>query len=274
MLARECTLAEVRAIRAAVPVALEAFVHGAMCVSISGRCLLSHEAYGLSCNRGECTQPCRREYRIQAVDDEQAAFVVGRDYVLSPRDLCSLPFLDELVAAGIDACKIEGRSRSPEYVHTVVGAYREALDALRDGRFDACKAALVTRCRGVFNREFSVGHYFGRPTPGDFTNGEGNRAAKLKNYVGLVRNYYKQAGIVDIEVVDSSFRVGDTLLILGETTGVVTCRVPEIRREQEQLQEAPRGRFTVPLATRVRIGDKVYRQLPNPDAADSTAKAL
>ncbi len=274
VLARECTLAEVRAIRATVPVALEAFVHGAMCVSVSGRCLLSHEAYGLSCNRGECTQPCRREYRIQAVDDEQAAFVVGRDYVLSPRDLCSLPFLDELVAAGIDACKIEGRSRSPEYVHTVVGAYREALDALRDGRFDACKAALVTRCRGVFNREFSVGHYFGRPTPGDFTNGEGNRAAKLKNYVGLVRNYYKQAGIVDIEVVDSSFRVGDTLLILGETTGVVTCRVPEIRREQEQLQEAPRGRFTVPLATRVRIGDKVYRQLPNPDAADSTAKAL
>ena len=268
VLARECTLDEVRAIRAAVPVELEAFVHGAMCVSVSGRCLLSHEAYGLSCNRGECTQPCRREYRIQAIDDEQASFVVGRDYVLSPRDLCSLPFLGELVAAGIDACKIEGRSRNPEYVHTVVGAYREALDALRDGRFDAvCREALVARCRSVFNREFSVGHYFGRPAPGDFTGGEGNRATKLKNYVGLVRNYYQQAGVADIEVLDSSFRIGDTLLVLGETTGVASGVVTEIRREQEQLQEAPRVRVTIPFATRLRIGDKVYVQRENPDAA-------
>lgn len=272
VLARECTLDEVRAIHAAVPVEIEAFVHGAMCVSVSGRCLLSHEAYGLSCNRGECTQPCRREYRIQAVDDAQAAFVVGRGYVLSPRDLCSLPFLDELVAAGIGACKIEGRSRSPEYVHTVVGAYREALDALRDGLLDASrKEALVARCRSVFNREFSVGHYFGRPTPGDFTPGEGNRATHLKHYVGLVRNYYKQAGIADIEVLDSSFGAGDTLLILGETTGVARGVVSEIRREQERLQEAPRGRVTIPFATRLRTGDKVYRQVPNPAAACSSS---
>jgi putative protease len=271
VLARECTLAEVRAIHAAVPVGLEVFVHGAMCVGVSGRCLLSHAAYGLSANRGDCLQPCRREYRIRAVDDEAADFVVGRDYVLSPRDLCCLPFLDELVAAGIDACKIEGRGRSPEYVHTVVGAYREALDALREGHLDAArKEALVARCRGVFNREFSVGHYFGRLTPGGFTGGEGNRATHLKNFVGMVRNYYQQAGIVDIEVQDSSFRIGDTLRVLGETTGVVTFAVPEIRREQDSLPEAARGlRVTVPLAVRVRIGDKVYLQVPNPDAAAS-----
>ena len=270
VLARECTLDEVRAIRAAVPVGIETFVHGAMCVGVSGRCLLSHHAYGRSSNRGECLQPCRREYRIQAVDDEAAAFVVGSDYILSPRDLCSLPFLDELVAAGIDACKIEGRGRSPEYVHTVVGAYREALDALRDGGLDAArKEALVDRCRSVFNREFCVGHYYGRPTPGDFATAEGNRATNLKAFVGLVRNYYKQAGVVEIEVQDSAFRVGDTLLVLGETTGLVKFDVPEIRREQEPLQEAPRNPITVtvPLATRVRMGDKVYRQHPNPEAA-------
>ena len=270
VLARECTLDEVRAIRAAVPVGIETFVHGAMCVGVSGRCLMSHHAYGRSSNRGDCLQPCRREYRIQAVDDEAAEFIVGSGYILSPRDLCSLPFMDELVAAGIDACKIEGRNRSPEYVHTVVGAYREALNALRDGCLDAArKEALVTRCRSVFNREFCVGHYYGRPTPGDFTKGEGNRATSLKGFVGIVRNYYKQAGIVEIEVQDTSFRVGDTLLVLGETTGLVTLTVPEIRREQKQLQEAPRNRITVtvPLATRVRIGDKVYRQYPNPEAA-------
>lgn len=268
VLARECTLAEVRAIRAAVPVALEAFVHGAMCVSVSGRCLLSHEAYGLSGNRGECTQPCRREYRIQAVDDEAAAFRVGPDYVLSPRDLCSLPFLDELVAAGIDACKIEGRSRSPEYVHTVVGAYREALDALREGRLDADrKQVLVARCRSVFNREFSVGHYFGRPTPGDFTAGEGNLATSQKRYVGIVRNYYKQARAAEIEVLDQPFRLGDTLLVLGETTGVARGEVTEIRRDEAPLAEAPRGsRVTIPFATRLRTNDKVYRQVPSPAA--------
>jgi putative protease len=263
VLARECTLAEVRAIRAAVPVALEAFVHGAMCVSVSGRCLLSHEAYGLSGNRGECTQPCRREYRVQAVDDEAAAFVVGPDYVLSPRDLCSLPFLDELVAAGIDACKIEGRSRNPEYVATVVGAYREALDALRAGRLDAeRKQALVARCRTVFNRELSVGHYFGRPTPGDFTEGEGNRATSQKRYVGIVRNYYKQAHVAEIEVLDHPFGIGDTLLVLGETTGVASGGVSEIRRDEAPLTEAPRGsRVTIPFATRLRTNDRVYKQV-------------
>ena len=273
VLARECTLAEVRAIRTAVPVGIETFVHGAMCIGVSGRCFLSHEAYGISSNRGDCTQPCRREYRIQAVDDASAEFVVGQDYVLSPRDLCSLPFLDELVAAGIDACKIEGRGRSPEYVHTVVSAYREALDALRDGQLDgARKATLVARCRNVFNREFCVGQYYGRATPGGFTSSEGNRAASLKNYVGIVRNYYHQAKVVDVEVHDTLFAVGDTLLVQGETTGVVTFTVPEIRREQEQLQQAPRGRITMPLAAHVRIGDKVYLQVPNPAAADPAAK--
>lgn len=268
VLARECSVAEMRAIRAAAPVPLEAFVHGAMCVAVSGRCLLSHQAYGLSCNRGECTQPCRREYRVQAVDDAAAEFVIGQDYVLSPRDLCSLPVLDELVAAGIDACKIEGRSRSPEYVHTVVSAYREALTLLGEGRFDAaCKERLVARCRSVYNREFSTGHYFGRPTADGFAKGEGNRASHLKRFVGIVRNYYRTAHVVEIEVQDTLFSVGDTLMIQGETTGVVTFEVPGIWQEQVQLQQAPRGNVTVPLTTRVRIGDKAYIQQPNPDAA-------
>jgi len=259
VLARECTLAEVAAIRRAVDVELEAFVHGAMCVAISGRCLLSHEAFGLSCNRGECRQPCRREYLIQELDGENAAFVVGRNYVLSPRDLCSLPFLDELIAAGLDAFKIEGRSRNPEYVHTVVGAYRAALDAWQQGRLDAVlKADLTARCRSVFNREFSTGLYFGRPAVGDFTPDEGNRATHRKAYVGRVIHYYAQAGMAQIDVLDEAVVTGDLLSIQGPTTGVVDVPATLLRRDETVLTEAARGWFTVACPHVVRRGDQVY----------------
>ena len=264
VLARECTLAEIAAIRAAVPgLQLEAFVHGAMCVSVSGRCLLSHEAYGLSGNRGECRQPCRREYEIRELDGENAAFVVGRGYVLSPRDLCSLPFLDELVAAGIGACKIEGRSRNAEYVHTVVGAYRAALDALAAGALDAArKQELVERCRKVFHRGFSVGHYFGRPASGDFTDGDGNAATCRKEFVGRVRHYYPAAGAVDIEVQDAPVAAGDTLMIQGVTSGVVTLVAQHLRRDAATPVRVESGWFTVACPSRVRQGDRVYRLTP------------
>jgi len=259
VLARECTLAEVAAIRRAADVELEAFVHGAMCVAVSGRCLLSHEAYGFSGQRGACRQPCRREYRIEEVDDGGASFRVGQGYVLSPRDLCSLPFLGELVAAGVDAFKIEGRGRNPEYVHTVVGAYREALDALAAGTFDAARIeALVSRCRRVFNRDFSTGLYFGRPGAGDLTAGDGSHATQRKAYVGRVRNYYTAAGVVDIGVLDQAVRRGDTLCIQGPTTGVVMVEAGELHRDAVRLDEAADGWFTVKCPTRVRHNDDVY----------------
>jgi len=260
VLARECTLDEVRRIAATAGVECEVFVHGAMCVAVSGRCLLSHAAYGFSGNRGECRQPCRRRYEIREIDGEDATFRVGDGYVLSPRDLCSLPFLDELLAAGLTAFKIEGRTRSPEFVHTVVSAYRRGLDAAAAGVLTpALKDELVGLCRRVYNREFSVGHYFGRPVAGDFTSGENNAATCRKQYVGLVRNYYRTAQAVQIEVVDEAFSVGDTLSIQGPTTGVVSIAATELRREHETPLRAERGTWvTIPCPARVRPHDRVY----------------
>lgn len=259
VLARECTLEEVAALRRAVPVELEAFVHGAMCVAVSGRCLLSHDAYGLSGNRGECRQPCRRRYRIEELDGEGASFEVGEGHVLSPRDLCSLPFLDRLVAAGIDAFKIEGRGRNADYVHAVVGAYRQALNAIAAGRFDAaCREALTERCRRVFNREFSTGLYFGRPAVGEFTSGQENQASREKAFAGRVRNYYAAAQVVDVEVQDTAVEAGDTLSIQGVKTGVVVLAAAELRREEAALPRVEQGWFTTKCPQRVRRGDRVY----------------
>jgi putative protease len=231
-----------------------------MCVAVSGRCLLSHEAYGFSGSRGECRQPCRRRYEIREIDGEGATFQVGSGFVLSPRDLCSLPFLDELLVAGLTAFKIEGRTRSPEFVHTVVSAYRCALDAAVAGVLTPeFKDELVAACRTVYNREFSVGHYFGRPTAGAFTTGENSAATCRKLYVGLVQNYYKAAQMVHVEVQDEPFGVGDTLSIQGPTTGVVTVTATELRRDDETPVRAERGTWvTFPCPDRVRLHDRVY----------------
>jgi putative protease len=260
VLARECTLDEIRRIAAAVDIELEAFVHGAMCVAVSGRCLLSHEAYGFSGSRGECRQPCRRRYEVREIDGEGATFHVGEGFVLSPRDLCSLPFLDDLLGAGLTAFKIEGRTRSPEFVHTVVSAYRRGLDAAAAGVLtSALKDELVNQCRRVYNREFSKGLYFGRPGTGDFTTGENSAATCRKFYVGLVRNYYKNAHAVDVEVQDESFGIGDTLSIQGPTTGVVNLTATELRRDAEMPIRAERGTWvTLPCPDRVRLHDRVY----------------
>lgn len=260
VLARECTLTEVQRIAASVAVELEAFVHGAMCLAVSGRCLLSHAAYGYSGNRGECRQPCRRRYEIREIDGEGATFQVGADFVLSPRDLCSLPFLDTLLSSGLTAFKIEGRTRSPEFVHTVVSAYRRGLDAAVAGALTPeIKTELIEQCRRVYNREFSLGHYFGRPAADTFTSGENSAATCKKQYVGLVRNYYKKAQVVDIEIQDQAFSVGDTLSIQGPTTGVVELTATELRRDAATPIRAERGTWiTLTCRDRVRTQDRVY----------------
>jgi len=261
ILARECTLPEIRRIREASGIAVEAFVHGAMCVSLSGHCLLAHEAFGKSGNRGECPQLCRREYLITDVE-EGTEFVLGQDYVLSARDLCTLPFIEKLVEAGIDAFKIEGRSRSPDYVHTVVGCYRQAIDAHFDGSLDdALKARLVESCRTVFNRGLADGFFFGRPIA-EFARGHGSHATRRREQVGLVQNYYRRPGVVEILVQNHAFGLGDTVMIEGPTTGLVTFQPTEIRQDEETVGRARPGVATVKVEARVRRGDKVYVAAP------------
>ena len=279
VLARECTLDHLREIRLnlrrelgdeADSIELEVFIHGAMCVSVSGRCFMSESASGESANRGACLQPCRREYRISDVEGEYE-FELGRDYVMSPRDLCTMPFLEKILQSGIASLKIEGRMRSPEYVSTVVGSYRKAVDFYFDriaggtgtaalSEFEKLKSELTENLRGVFNRDFSAGFYMGRPV-GDWAKSPNSRAKKRKETVGIVVNYYRKVGVAEIKVQGAPFGVGDKLLIQGPTTGNLTVSVESIQVDHEAVENASRGdHVAVPVSRRVRLNDAVFRR--------------
>ncbi len=263
VLARECSLEEVEAIAKRADIEVETFVHGAICVAVSGRCLLSHDAYGCSSNRGECHQPCRREFLIQEVregDKADAAFRVTPHTVLSARDLCSLPFVDKLMAAGIASFKIEGRARNAEYVKTVVGAYRIAVAAVLDGTFNAALAERLTSdCAKVYHREFGCGLYHGRPGANQFTHTDENQATTKKLHVGVVLNYYPKAHAAQIAIQDHPIAIGDTLSIHGPTSGVIDLTVTGLRRDEEVCERAERGTWvTFPCPQRVRLNDKVF----------------
>lgn len=270
VLARECTLAEAREIVRTAGVEIEAFVHGAQCIAESGRCLLSHEAYGCSANRGECHQPCRRRFLIKAVDrytdkdgnpihDADAEFEVTPHTVLSAKDLCSLPFIDKLVESGIASFKIEGRARKPEYVHTVVRAYRTAVDAVLAGTFTPELAdRLVEETKTVFHRELGTGLFFGRPGVDQYTDHEDSLATSVKRHSGIVIDYFLKAGIVQVQIQDHPLAVGDHVQVHGSTTGVVEVIIESLRRDDEVLQCAERGNWVTFPCPRVRVGDKVF----------------
>jgi putative protease len=263
VLARECTLEEVAAIAREAGIEVEVFVHGAICVAVSGRCLLSHEAYGCSSSRGECSQPCRREFLVQEVREgagADAAFRVTPHTVLSARDLCSLPFVDRLVAAGVASFKIEGRARNPEYVKATVAAYRAARDAVLGGAFTPALAERLTAaCAAVYHREFGCGLFHGRPGAGQFTDTDANQATAKKLHVGVVLNYYPKARMAQIQIQDQPVALGDALSIHGPTTGVVDLTVEALRRDDEVCGRAERGTWvTLPCPQRVRAGDKVF----------------
>ena len=270
VLARECTLAEAREIVRTAGVEIEAFVHGAQCIAESGRCLLSHEAYGCSANRGECHQPCRRRFLIKAVDrytdkdgnpihDADAEFEVTPHTVLSAKDLCSLPFVDKLVESGIASFKIEGRARKPEYVHTVVRAYRTAVDAVLAGTFTPELAdRLVEETKTVFHRELGTGLFFGRPGVDQYTDHEDSLATTVKRHSGIVIDYFLKAGIAQVQIQDHPLAVGDHVQVHGSTTGVVEVTIESLRRDDEILQRAERGNWATFPCPRVRVGDKVF----------------
>lgn len=271
VLARECTLAEVKRIHAAVPeTEIECFVHGAQCVAESGRCFMSHDVFGKSACRGECNQPCRRRFVIKAVDlyeNEQGApvhegkteFVVEPHTVLSAKDLCSLGFVDRLMEAGIASFKIEGRARNAEYVKTTVACYRRAVEAVLAGTYTKeLVAELTTEVKKVFHREFSEGLYFGRPGAQQFADSEDSLATTVKRHIGIVIDYYLKAKIAQVKIQDHAISVGDTIQIHGPTTGVQELVVEELRRDEEILTTAEKGTWVTLKAPRCRVGDKVF----------------
>ena len=268
VLARECTMEEVAAIARDSGLEVEIFAHGAVCVAVSGRCLLSHDAYGCSGNRGLCLQPCRREYLIKEIREGKGAdaeFRVTPHTVLSAKDLCSLPFLDRLVATGAASLKIEGRGRNAEYVKTVVSAYRRALEAVGAGAFTpALAGALTEECARVYHREFHCGLYHGRPGEAQFTDVVENQATRKKLHAGVVMDYFPKAKIVQVRVQDQAISDGDALQIQGPTTGVVDLVAGSLRQDDRKLERAVRGEWvTFPCPAKVRVNDKVFKVVPS-----------
>ena len=276
VLARELTLDQAAAITERIeaeklPLTIECFVHGAMCVAVSGRCFLSQELFGRSANRGECIQPCRRSYRI-ADAEEGFELELGPDYVMSPKDLCALPFLDRLVDAGIGAFKIEGRNRSPEYVATTTAAYRKAIDCIaahrEDEDFSATYHSLATQLQdelaSVYNRGFSTGFYFGKPAD-EWARHSGSVATETKRYVGVVRKYFPKAGVAEIIVHGPGIDAGATLSIQGSATGLVTVPEAELHLDGIPALRIEQGEIFSVRCDRVRKNDKVYVLLKGSD---------
>ncbi|MGC8802733.1 MAG: peptidase U32 family protein [Bacteroidales bacterium] len=238
---------------------LEMFVHGALCMAISGKCYLSLHHYNHSANRGECFQVCRRSY-IVTDKETQAQLEIDNEYIMSPKDLCTIEFLDQILDAGARMLKIEGRARGPEYVKTVTLAYHKAIEAILSGKFnDSLKKELLNELSKVYNRGFWDGYYLGRKL-GEWTNSYGSHATKKKIYIGKVLNYFNNAKVVEIEIETGSIEKGDTLLIIGPTTGVEEITVTELRIDDHIYAKALKGQHcTIRVDTQLRRSDKVYK---------------
>jgi len=257
-IARELSLEQIKKLKKQ-NIEIEAFVHGALCVSISGRCFLSQFLYKKSANRGECLQPCRREYEIE---DMETGFKLrlGNNYVLSPKDLCALPFLDKLIKAKIDALKIEGRNRSPEYVAITTKVYHEAINSYYEKRFNKNLVnKLLKELKKVYNRGFSTNFYLGIPDKKTFTDKYGSKATKKKVYLGFIKNFYKKINVAEIKIEANSVKIGNTLLIIGNKTGVKQEKVKIMEINHKKVSSARKGqRVAIKFKNLVRENDKVY----------------
>jgi U32 family peptidase len=237
----------------------ECFVHGAMCIAVSGRCLTSQLFSGRSANCGDCLQPCRRKYRITDIE-EGDEMILENHTVMSAKDLCTIDILDKIIGTGVSALKIEGRMREAMYVKTAVECYREARDAVLDGCYtETLASALKERLTHVFNRGFSHGFYFDRPDL-DIADAEGSHSKYVKEYAGKVINFYKKAGAADVQLEARGISTGDKILVTGTTTGAMEFTAESIRSpENIPTDTSDRGELIgLEMPERARIGDKVY----------------
>jgi U32 family peptidase len=261
VLARECTLSDIKDIvrgikKEKLDCEIEVFVHGAMCVSLSGRCFLSHLSFAKSANKGECLQPCRREYLIKDIENE-AEYLVGKDYLLSPKDLCTIDFIDQVIAAGVSALKIEGRRRSPEYVKVVTASYRRAIDAYYAGKLtDQLKVTLKKDLSRVYNRGFSDGFYFGLP---ENWVSRGLEQTYEKVFLGDVTKFYKKISVAEIIVRNGILNQVEKLLFTGKNTPAVFAQALEMQKDHQPVSTAKAGEYVaVKLPFEAHRGDKVF----------------
>ncbi|MDP2114976.1 MAG: peptidase U32 family protein [Bacteroidota bacterium] len=240
-------------------VKLEMFVHGALCMAVSGKCYLSLQETNSSANRGSCMQTCRRAYIV--TDKETGAELeVDNEYIMSPKDLKTIHFLNKLLDAGVSVLKIEGRARSPEYVYTVVECYREAVQAYFDHEFTDEKIAdWDNRLESVFNRGFWDGYYLGQRL-GEWSKNYGSMASQRKIYVGKGLNYFSKLKVAEFKLETGPLKVGDEIYITGPTTGLVKTIVSEIQLDKQSVEEAPKGSYiSIPVDAKIRKSDKLYK---------------
>ena len=237
---------------------IEMFCHGALCMAISGKCYLSLQNAGRSANRGECVQICRRGYEVTDIETG-TQLNVDNKYIMSPRDLKTIRFIDVMMNAGVRVFKIEGRARGPEYVYTVVKAYDEAINAVLDGGFtDARKDAWDKELSTVFNRGFWDGYYQGARL-GEWCEVYGSRATEKKVYVGKCMKYFSKIGVAEFLIENEDLHVGDKILVTGTTTGALIQPCDEIRFDLEPVETATRGQhISIKVNDRVRVNDKLY----------------
>ena len=245
------------------PVRIEMFCHGALCMAVSGKCYMSLHEANRSANRGQCVQICRRSYT--ATDNETGhQLEIDNKYLMSPKDLKTVRFIDKMIDAGVRVFKIEGRARGPEYVYTVVSCYREAIQAVLEGTFtEEKKDKWDERLATVFNRGFWDGYYQGQ-TMGEWNKNYGSLATEKKVLVGKVTKYFSKIGVAEISVEAASFKKGDKLLITGTTTGAMYLNAKEIRYDLGAVEEAEQGwRVSIPVPDKVRPNDKFFKLVKN-----------
>jgi len=270
--ARELKLEQVKAITTAIKkqnitgpsgelVQIEVFAHGALCMAVSGKCYLSLDNLDSSANRGACLQQCRRKYLVKE-KESGIELEIDNEYIMSPKDLNTVSFLDKILEAGVRVLKLEGRGRSPEYVKTVASVYREAVDAWFDGNYTQFQIDEWNRRLGtVYNRGFWDGYYLGRKT-GEWTEEYGNQATARKLYIGKVTNYFGKIGVAEIKIETHNLSVNDEIKITGPTTGVYEDVVREIRLELDPVQKVVKGNVcSIPVKDLVRRGDKLYKMV-------------
>ncbi len=253
-------------------VKIEVFGHGALCMAVSGKCYLSLHTANSSANRGACVQNCRRKYKVIDLEDGHE-LEIDNEYIMSPKDLCTIDFLDQLIDTGISVLKIEGRGRAPEYVATTIKAYREAIDAYYEGTYTKEKVKeWFARLETVYNRGFWGGYFLGQEL-GAWTDSSGSKATVKKVFLGKGIHYYGKLKVGEFKIEAQFLTKGDAILITGPTTGVIEMKVEEMRVNNEIVEVAKRGDdVTFTVDSMIRASDKIYKVVPAEDVDDKFVK--
>lgn len=274
VLARECNLSQMKAICDGIKeqnicgpsgklMEIEVFVHGALCMSVSGKCYLSLHSQNASANRGACVQQCRRRYRVTDIEDGHE-LEIDNEYIMSPKDLCTINFLDRLLETGVSVLKIEGRGKSADYVKAVTQCYREAIDSCYDGTYSEEKVnAWMDRLDSVFNRGFWGGYYLGKKM-GEWTDTAGSKATVKKIYIGKATNYFSKIGVAEFVLEGGDLSVGDKVMVIGPTTGVVETVIEEMHvNDDGNMKHAQKGdTCAFKIGSAARKTDKLYKLVP------------